>query len=221
MKPTVASWSSPARLGSRRPPRGSTAALALCLIAGDSIPLALAQAAALAPQREIGSLSERSPVLHAHHQIGSVARGFGAENIARIDGTARDLSPDDSRSKRVEAAEIYLKHIYTIFLGLRACSELRTEQADASFLSSVSLAEAGKALRAIDTAASKVGIDVAAKWAEAAPRAVVTSEALKREPRKNVAVCQKMGGLFRADEANLQNLFEALGSKQVLIPKEF
>ncbi|VVB42650.1 exported protein of unknown function [Beijerinckiaceae bacterium RH AL1] len=139
-------------------------------------------------------------------------------------GHPAEAAPDpqgDLRARQVAAIESYLRHAYTIYLGLKACAELRTEQNDPSFLSTVGLDEARKALHAIDGAASSVGVDVGAQWAQAAPKAVVTAEALKREPHKVVAVCQRMGGIFRNDEANLQNLLAAVGSKQVLIPKDF
>lgn len=128
---------------------------------------------------------------------------------------------NDLRTRQIEAANIYMKHIYTIFIGLRACSELRTEQADASFLTSVSVEDGRKALHAIDAAARRIGINVVSLWSEAAPRAIVTAEALKREPRRHLAICQRMGSLFRSDEANLQNLLAMLGSHEPLIPKDF
>ena len=139
-------------------------------------------------------------------------------------GHPAEAAPDpqgDLRARQIAAIEGYLRHAYTIYLGLKACSELRTEQNDPSFLSTVGLEEARKALHAIDGAASSIGVDVGAQWAKAAPKAVVTAEALKREPHRFIAVCQRMGGIFRNDEANLQNLLAAVGSNQVLIPKDF
>lgn len=169
-----------------------------------------ADSAALAalPSAEPASFRAGALLLGVNHQAGHPAE-------AALDPQS------DSRARQVAAIESYLRHAYTIYLGLKACAELRTEQNDPSFLSTVGLDEARKALHAIDGAASSVGVDVGAQWAQAAPKAVVTAEALKREPHRFIAVCQRMGGIFRNDEANLQNLLAAVGSKQVLIPKDF
>ncbi len=146
---------------------------------------------------------------------------LGVNHQAGHPAEAAPAPQGDLRARQIAAIEGYLRHAYTIYLGLKACSELRTEQNDPSFLSTVGLEEARKALHAIDGAASSVGVDVGAQWAQAAPKAVVTAEALKREPHRFIAVCQRMGGIFRNDEANLQNLLAAVGSKQLLIPKDF
>lgn len=177
--------------------------------------LAVLALAILVPSQAFAWPSGRQALAHA---------APSAQAVTHRPGHPADAPPSSSeapRSAQVAAVENYLRHAYTVYLGLKACSELRTEQNDPSFLSTVSLEEARTTLHAIDAAASSVGIDVAAQWAQAAPKAVVTAEALKKEPQRFVAVCQRMGGIFRNDEANLQNLLSALGSTQVLIPKDF
>ena len=122
---------------------------------------------------------------------------------------------------KVEAIESYLKHAYSVYLALRACTELSAEQNDRSFLPSVALEEARRTLRAIDAATAEVRIDSNAAWAAAAPRAEVTAEALKAEPNKHVEDCHRVGGLFRIDASNLQPLLQSLGAKTTILSKDY
>lgn len=134
---------------------------------------------------------------------------------------AVDAPASDDRAKRVDAVKSYLRHIYSVYLGIRSCTEMSAQQKDQSFLPSVSLDQARKALKAIDTATSEVGVNSNETWAVAAPLAEVTAEALKVNPAKNLTFCQRMGSLFRIDRSNLQELLRTLGAKTILIQKDY
>lgn len=118
------------------------------------------------------------------------------------------------------AADTYLRHIYSIYFGVRACFELSTELKDRSYETSVPFDEARAAMRKIEHAATEAGFATDAVWASVAPKALVTASALKRSPQR-LGFCTKMGDLFENDEANLQNLLGHLGARQAIIPKGF
>lgn len=139
---------------------------------------------------------------------------LAAEAGARADTTSTERS-------KAEAIHSYLKHVYSVYLGLRACTELSTEQNDRSFLPSVPLDEARRTLRSIDAAALEVRIDTNEAWAAAAPQAEVTAEALKVEAFGHVEQCHQLGRLFRIDVSNLQALLQSLGAKTTLITKDY
>lgn len=145
----------------------------------------------------------------------------GRQKTFSVEQTQPNDTSSDDRAKKVAAVDSYLKHIYSVYLGLRACTEMSAEQKDPSFLPSVSLDEARKTLKSIDAAAAEVKIDSNASWAAAAPRAEVTAEALKMDPAKHLGFCQKMGSLFRVDGSNLQSLLTSLGAKTVVIRKDY
>ena len=138
----------------------------------------------------------------------------------RVEDTHSDATPDE-HTKRIAAADTYLKHIYAVYLGLRACSELTAERKDQSFQPSVPLEEARRVLKSIDAATAEVGVRSDEIWASIAPQATVTAEALKADPSKHVEFCQRMGGLFRVDSSNLQSVLTALGAKTPLIQKDY
>jgi hypothetical protein len=125
--------------------------------------------------------------------------------------------PDQQRA----AVMSYLRHIYSIYFGMRSCTEMSAQQQDHSFLPVISLDEARKRLRLIDTAAGEIGIDANRVWTLAAPLAEITAEALKRDPAKNLPFCQRMTSLFRMDADNLQVILRALGAKTILVPKDY
>jgi hypothetical protein len=127
----------------------------------------------------------------------------------------------DEHARRIAGVDTYLKHIYAVYLGLRACSELSVERKDQSFQPSVALEEARRVLKSIDAATAEVGVRSEEIWASIAPQATVTAEALKADPSKHVEFCQRMGGLFRVDSSNLQSILTTLGAKTPLIQKDY
>jgi hypothetical protein len=118
------------------------------------------------------------------------------------------------------AVDTYLRHIYSIYFGLRACFELSAELKDRSYEASVTFDEARAAMRKIENAATEAGFATDPVWSTVAPQALVTASALKRSPERH-AICSRMGDLFENDEANLQNLLGRLGARQAIIPKGF
>ena len=143
-----------------------------------------------------------------------------ATDFIQVEETHADPAPDD-HARKITAADTYLKHIYAVYLGLRACTELTVERKDQSFQPSVSLEEARRVLKAIDAATTEVGVRSEEIWASIAPQATVTAEALKADPSKHVEFCHRMGGLFRVDSSNLQSVLTALGAKTPLIQKDY
>lgn len=129
----------------------------------------------------------------------------------------REMGNDARRG----AVATYLRHIYSVYLGIRACAEMSTSENDQSFRSEVSLDEARKALRLIDKATAEIGVNSNEIWNAAAPLATATAEALKTNPAKNLPYCHKMGALFRTDASNLQANLRSLGAKTPLIPKDY
>ncbi|MCX8254960.1 MAG: hypothetical protein OTI36_13360 [Beijerinckiaceae bacterium] len=125
--------------------------------------------------------------------------------------------PDQQRAAVIS----YLRHIYSIYFGMRSCTEMSAQQQDHSFLPVISLDEARKRLRLIDIAVGEIGIDANRVWTLAAPLAEVTAEALKRDPAKHLPFCQRMASLFRMDADNLQVILRALGAKTILVPKDY
>lgn len=170
-------------------------------------------------------LLEATAVTSASISAGASAFGgsahAGRQKTFSVEQTQPNDTSSDDRAKKVAAVDSYLKHIYSVYLGLRACTEMSAEQKDPSFLPSVSLEEARKTLKSIDAAAAEVKIDSNASWTMAAPRAEVTAEALKVDPPKHLSFCQKMGSLFRADSSNLQSLLTSLGAKTPVIQKDY
>jgi hypothetical protein len=129
-------------------------------------------------------------------------------------------APAATSSDERAAADTYLRHIYSIYFGVRACSQLSAELKDRAYQSSISDDEARAVMRKVENAATEAGIATDAVWASTAPRALVTASALKRSSQR-LALCQRMGDIFRDDEANLQSLLGHLGSRQMIIPKDF
>ncbi|MCX8252975.1 MAG: hypothetical protein OTI36_03230 [Beijerinckiaceae bacterium] len=168
---------------------------------------------------------ETTAVTSASISTGALALGgfahAGRQKASSIEQTQSNDTNSDERAKKVAAVDSYLRHIYSVYLGVRACTEMSTEQKDQSFLPSVSLDEARKTLKSIDAAAAEVKIDSNASWVAAAPRAEVTAEALKIDPAKHLGFCQKMGSLFRVDGSNLQSLLTSLGAKTPIIQKDY
>lgn len=161
---------------------------------------------------------ETTAVTSASISTGALALGgFARQKALSIEQTQSNDANSDERAKKVAAVDSYLRHIYSVYLGVRACTEMSTEQKDHSFLPSVSLDEARKSLKSIDAAAAEVKIDSNASWVAAAPQAEVTAEALKIDPAKHLGFCQKMGSLFRVDGSNLQSLLTSLGAKTPII----
>lgn len=149
---------------------------------------------------------------------GKLVLGRRADWIVPIQTTEHAASADGSKKAAIES---YLRHAYTVYFGLRACTELSVEQNDNSFRPSVSLEESRRTLKSIDAAAAEVLVDANAVWAAAAPRAEVTAEALKTDPAKYVEHCHKMGSLFRVDVSNLQPLLQSLGAKTTILTKDY
>ena len=137
------------------------------------------------------------------------------------DGASASGATRENEDGRRAAVGIYLRHIYAVYFGLRACSEMSTSEGDGSYKSEVSLDEARGTLKLIDMATAEIGVDPNAVWSAAAPLATVTAEALKIDPKKNVVRCHVMGALFRTDAANLQANLRALGAKTLLITKDY
>lgn len=129
-------------------------------------------------------------------------------------------APED-RASKIEDVNTLLKHIYAIYLGLRACTELSIDLKDQSFQPNVSLEQARQVLKSVDSATAEVGIHSDEVWTGIAPQATVSAEGLKVDPAKNVDFCRKMGGLFRVDESNLQSTLHELGAKTPLILKDY
>ncbi len=156
------------------------------------------------------------PSLAASSQ--DVERDRGTAAAVPMQSTSHAGAADRSKTTAVDA---YLKHAYTVYFGLRACSELSAELHDGSFLPSVPLEESRRTLKSIDAAAAEVSIDANAVWLAAAPGASVTAEALKADPGAHVEHCRKMGSLFRVNVGNLQPLLQSLGAKTVIMTKDY
>ena len=125
-------------------------------------------------------------------------------------------------SERQRAAVVvYLRHIYSIYYGIRSCTEISDQQQDRHYLPLLQLDEARKRLRLIDKAVGEVGLDAGHIWREAAPVAEMTGEMLKNDPPKHLPYCQRMASLFRMDADNLEVILTALGAKTTLVPKDF
>lgn len=128
----------------------------------------------------------------------------------------------DKRESPQQAAEQFLRHLYAVYLGLRACAELGEQEGRPTVAPSVTLEDARRALKAVDAAASEAGLDVQRVWIDAAPLGLVTAEYLKeRPPEERIAHCRKVGSVFRIDLGNLQNVLTALGSHRSIIEKDF
>ncbi len=131
------------------------------------------------------------------------------------------VSPRASDPTAREAADAYLRQIYAVYFSIRGCTEASLAHRKAEFLPSVSLDEARRTMRNVDSAAKEVGIDTDRIWAAVGPVGVITAEALKADTAENIANCALVGGVFRIDLGNLQNVLHALGSTRALIEKDF
>lgn len=150
------------------------------------------------------------PTAHAGGTASDASRPAGG---ALAGGAARD-------AYRSGAVSI-LRHAYATYLGMRACSEIADVQRDGSYRPEVALAEARETLRRLDAASAEADIDAAAAWRSISALATVTAEALKTDPAAHVEICQRVGGLFRTDAANLQKLLDGLGARTPVIRKDF
>ena len=126
--------------------------------------------------------------------------------------------PEDVRKAAVAS---YLRHLYAVYFGIRACAEMSVAQDDRSLASEVSLEEARKKLKLIDAASAEVGIDAQEVWTAVVPLASVTAEALKANPSDSLERCHALGALFRTDVGNLQGNLRLLGAKTLLMPKDY
>lgn len=145
----------------------------------------------------------------------SPATANGSDTPAASAGTQ---VPNDVRRAGVAS---YLRHLYAVYFGIRACAEMSVAANDRSLVSEVSLEEARRTLKLIDAASAEVGLDADATWTAVAPVATVTAEALKADPSGNLERCHGLGALFRTDVGNLQGNLRLLGARTLLIPKDY
>lgn len=119
------------------------------------------------------------------------------------------------------AAEQFLRHLYAVYLAIRACTEAGQQFGKPEFMPAVTLDEARRTMRTVDLAGKEVGIDVDRIWADVGPLGLITAEAVKADTPGNLANCRNIGGIFRIDLGNLQNTLRQLGSERALIEKDF
>ncbi len=147
----------------------------------------------------------------------------GAPLLAAATGVTSGADAMKQVPAEVRKASVasYLRHLYAVYFGIRACVEMSVAQDDHSLASEVSLGEARRTLKLIDAASAEVGIDADEVWTAVAPLASVTAEALKANPPDNLERCHALGALFRTDVGNLQGNLRLLGAKTLLIPKDY
>lgn len=163
-----------------------------------------------------------SPGGWARFRTGVVSIADAIELGVRIERIESAPNPDaDNRAKKLAAIDTYLRHLYSVSLGLRACFEISAEQKDQSFVPSVSLDEARETLKLVGAAATEVNIDFSAAWSAASPRAATAALALKQQAATHLEYCRKMGSLFRIDASNLQSLLYSLGAKTIILFKDY
>lgn len=144
---------------------------------------------------------------------------------ARTEGSVAEnrprSAPIPARPGTDKAAEALLRHLYAVYLALRACTEAGGELSRPEFTPTVPLDEARRTMRSVDIAAKEVGLDVDRLWADIGPLGLITAEAIKSDTPSNLDNCRRIGGIFRIDLGNLQNVLRELGSEHTLIEKDF
>ena len=154
---------------------------------------------------------------------GLIAFSVGSPGIARPGSLEerRTTGAPSPKEGAVEAADAYLRHLYSVYLSIRGCTEASRELNKAEFMPTVSFGDARRIMRNVDIAAKEVGIDTDRLWVEIGPLGLITAEAVKKDTPTNLALCARVGSVFRIDLGNLQNVLVALGSKRALIEKDF
>ena len=130
-------------------------------------------------------------------------------------------APVPARPGVDRAAEEFLRHLYAVYLALRACTEASQQIGKPEYMPTVSLEEARRTMRTVDEASKEVGLDVDRIWAEIGPVGLITAEAIKTDTPNNLANCRNIGGIFRFYLGNLKNTLKDLGYKRSLIEKDF
>lgn len=148
---------------------------------------------------------------------------LAAQNPSRTDVPREPLrtAPAPERPGARAAAEELVRHLYAVYLAVRACTEAGQQLGKPEFTPAVPLEEARRTMRMVDAAAKEVGIDVDRIWADVGPLGLITAEAIKADTPGNLANCRNIGGIFRIDLGNLQNALRQLGSQRALIEKDF
>ena len=131
------------------------------------------------------------------------------------------FTPESGVGSR-EAAERYLRHLYAVYLSVRACEQTSGKENKPELMPSVSLEEARRIMRLVEAASTELRIDVDRVWAEISPVGLITAESLRTQSLNTQAeLCGQIGGVFRIDLGNLQNVLTHLGSKRSIIEKDF
>lgn len=161
----------------------------------------------------------RAMALGAIFALGILA----APSAVLAQGTPDPVSPPtaDTAADARNAGAIYLRHLYAVYLAIRACTEASLEHGEPERLPTLSLADARRSIRVAENAARDAGLDVDRIWREVAPVGVITGEALKENSARDIARCGQLGGVFRIDLGNLQNALTKLGSQRSVIEKDF